>query len=130
MKINIQTKDVILTAKQKSMIERKISKMKRYVSSEVLVVDVMLTDETSSEKGGIDQAVHINATFGKDSIFIKEIDNRLMRAFAKALKRFERQLSKYHQEKIDKVQRGGGGRFDKLFGVVKRIKIRRPRKDK
>jgi ribosomal subunit interface protein len=122
MKINIHTDGIIITAKQKAMMEKKLSRMKRYLPDENIIIDLLLKDETSEEKGGVDQNVHINATFGKEKIFIEEEDDRLLRAFAIALKRFERQLSRYHRKRIDKVKRGGGGRFEKLLKVIKRKK--------
>ena len=122
MKINIQTKGVLITSKQKAQVEKKITRMKRYVKEEPLTVDVMFIDETSPQKGGIDQAVHINATFGKEKIFIEEVDDRLMRAFALALKRFERQLTRFHRKKVEKLHKVGEGRLEKIIGFVKRKK--------
>jgi len=120
MKINIQTDGVIITSRQKSLMEKKLLKMKRYLPDEPTRIDLLLSDQSGPEKGGIDQTVRINATFGKEKIFIEEIDDRLMRAFAFAAKRFERQLSRYHKERIIKTQHGGGGRLDKIWKVIKR----------
>ena len=53
MKVNIKTKDVIITAKQKSMIEKKLMKMKKYLTQfEPVNIDVILLDQTGTEKGG------------------------------------------------------------------------------
>jgi len=122
VKINIHTDGVIITAKQKAMMEKKIAKMKRYLPDEPSAIDLLFKDDTSLEKGGVDQRVHLNVTFGKEQIFIEEVDDRLMRAFAYAIKRLERQLSRFHRKRIDQVRRGGGGRFDKLIKVIKRRK--------
>ena len=122
MKINVQAKGVIITSKQKSLIEKKIAKLKKYIPDEPATIEVILSDETGTEKGGIDQNVNIFATFGKEKIIIQEVDDRLMRGFAFALKRFERQLSRYHHRKVAEVQHGGGGRLDKVWKIMKRKK--------
>lgn len=122
MKLNTHVDGVIVTSKQKSMMERKLTRMKRYLPDETLVLDLILKDDSSTEKGGIDQKVQIVATFGKEKILIEEIDDRLMRAFAHAIKRMERQLVRYHKKTVDKIRRGGGGRFEKLLGVIRRRK--------
>lgn len=122
MKIEVHADGVIITSKQKAGMEKKLKKMKKYIPDEPLTIDLTLRDETSSEKGGIDQKVEINATFGKEKIFVSETDDRLMRAYALALNRFERQLSRLHRRRISKTQHGGGGRFEKLWGVIKRRK--------
>jgi len=126
MKINIQTDGVIITSKQKSMMEKKLLKMKRYLKEEPMNIDLILRDDTGPEKGGVDQKVHINATWGKEQIFIEETDDRLMRAFAYAIKRFERQLNRYHKKMIEESQKGGG-RFEKLK-IWKKIKRRKSNK--
>lgn len=130
MKINIHVDGVIITSKQKTLMERKLQKMKRYVADQPMAVDLVLKDESSAEKGGIDQKVEISATFGKEKIFVSEIDDRMMRAFAFALKRFERLLSRFHEKKVSQNQNGGGGRFEKLWGVIKKSKIKITRKKK
>ncbi len=122
MKLEVHTDGVILTAKQRALMEKKLLKLKKYIPDEPLIVDLLLKDESSSEKGGVDQKVEINAVFGKERIFIAETDDRLMRAFAFAHKRFERQLSRFHDKRISKTQHGGGGRIEKLWGIVKRKK--------
>ena len=122
MKLNTHVDGVIVTSKQKSMMEKKLGRMKRYLPDELLVLDLILKDESSPEKGGIDQKVQIVATFGKEKILIEETDDRLMRAFAHAQKKMERQLSDYNKKRVDKVRRGGGGRLEKLWGVIRRKK--------
>ncbi len=122
-RINLQTKGVIITAKQKSQIERKISKLKKYFNNnEPVTVDVILSDETSPEKGGVDQQVHLVLVFGKEKIFIEEVDNRMMRAFAYAFDRLERNVLRYHQRKVDDKKKPGGLRLEKVLGIIKRKK--------
>lgn len=122
MKITVQTKGVIITAKQKSLIEKKIGKLKKYIPDETAKVEVVLSDETGSEKGGVDQNVSIFASFGKEKIIIQEVDDRLMRGFAFALKRFERQLSRYHHRGVVVKRQTGGGRLEKVWKIVRRKK--------
>ena len=128
MKINVQTKGVIITSRQKSTIEKKIAKMKRYfIHDEPAIVDVVLIDETGPEKGGEDQTVQISATFGKEKIFIEETDNRIMRAFAFSLDRLNRNLRRFHERRIDGHQEVGEARFEKVFGFLRRGKKKRKR---
>lgn len=122
MKLNTHVDGVIVTSKQKAMMEKKLGRMKRYLPDELLVLDLILKDESSPEKGGVDQKVQIVATFGKEKILIEETDDRLLRAFAHAIKKMERQLSDYNKKRVDKVRRGGGGRLEKLWGVIRRKK--------
>lgn len=125
MKINVHTDGVIITSKQKSLMEKKLARMKKFVTDQTLTLNVNLKDETSAEKGGVDQSVSISASFAKEKIFIKEVDDRLMRAFVLALKRLERQLTRFHKREIDKTKRGGGGRLEKIWKYVKMPKLRR-----
>lgn len=105
MKVQFHVKEVVLTAKQKSLIEKKLFRLKRYLKDEPLIIDVYLRDETGSEKGGVDQSVELSAVFDNEKIFVREVDDRLMRAFAVAYKSFERQLEKFHRKRIDKTHR-------------------------
>lgn len=125
MKVKIHVDGVILTSKQNKLMEKKLMKMKRYIPDETLSIDLFLRDESSAERGGIDQKVEINAVFGKEKIFITETDDRMMRAFAFAMKRFERQLSRFHEKRISKNQRSGGARLEKLWGIIRKTKIRK-----
>jgi len=119
MKIEFHTKGVIITAKQKSLMQKKLLKVKKYIPDEELIVDVILCDETSPEKGGIDQVVKLSATFGKEKVYIEEANNRLMRAFAIANKRFDRKLQEFHREKTDRNKKTGGLRWEKVMGVLR-----------
>jgi len=71
------------------------------------VIDCYFKDESSAEKGGIDQAVELSATFGSEKIFIREVDDRLMRAFGIAHQALERKLQRFHKQRIDKSHSGG-----------------------
>jgi len=123
MKVNFQTKGIIITSKQKSIIERKISRIKKYLNgSEPSVVDVILIDQSGTEKGGVDQCVHLSVIIGKEKVFVEEVDNRIMRAFAYALERLERSLRRRHEKIVEKGQETGGGRLEKVFGILKRRK--------
>ena len=125
MKVKIHIDGVIITSKQNKLMEKKLMKMKRYLPDDTLNIDLFLKDESSAEKGGIDQKVEISATFGKEKIFISETDDRMMRAFAFAMKRFERQLVRIHDKRISKSQSSGGARFEKLWGIIRKTKIRK-----
>ena len=122
MKINFQADGVILTSKQKALMEKKIQKLKKYFNNKPVTIDIVLQDATSAEKGGVDQIVHLSVLLDKEKIFIEEIDDRLMRAFALALGRFERQLSRHHKKEIEREQGKGVNRFDKLLGIIRRNK--------
>ena len=125
MKVKIHIDGVIITSKQNKLMEKKLMKMKRYLPDETLNIDLFLKDESSAERGGIDQKVEISATFGKEKIFISETDDRMMRAFAFAMKRFERQLVRFHDKRVSKSQSSGGARFEKLWGIIRKTKIRK-----
>jgi len=120
MKVNVQTDGIIITSKQEATIEKKIKRLKKYLSEEQAVIDVMISDETGPEKGGIDQTVQIKTTIGKEKIIIEESDDRIMRAFAYAFERFERQLSRYHQRKVESAIGGGKNRVRKFFPIFGR----------
>ena len=83
------------------------------------MIDVILQDESSSEKGGMDQMVKLIATFGKEKIYIEEVDERLMKAFAIALQRFERDLERFHERRTDRSKKPGGLRWEKVLGIIK-----------
>jgi len=53
---------------------------------------------------------------------VEEVDNRIMRAFAYALERLERSLRRRHEKIVEKGQETGGGRLEKVFGILKRRK--------
>lgn len=118
MKINIQTKGVIITAKQKSVIEKKLMRLKRYVKEwSPVVCDIKLLDQTGENKGGVDQAIHIKVNLPKETIFIEEVDDRMMRAFGFAYKILERKLKRYSQ-KYTYDRRRQGSKFKAVANVV------------
>lgn len=120
LKMNFQTKGVILTAKQKSQIEKKLSKLKKYFNNDPVVLDIFLSDDTSPEKGGVDQVVHLSVNFSKEKIFIEEKDERLIRAFMIAYQRLEKSLRQYHQRKVEQGKKPGGLRLEKVWGIIRR----------
>ena len=119
MKIEFHTNNVILTSKQKAEMEKKILRTKKYIPDEPVMIDVILQDESSSEKGGMDQMVKLIATFGKEKIYIEEVDERLMKAFAIALQRFERDLERFHERRTDRSKKPGGLRWEKVLGIIR-----------
>jgi len=122
MKVEFHIKDIVITSKQKAIIEKKLFKLKRYLKDEPLIIDVYLKDETSAEKGGVDQAVELSAIFNHEKIFIREVDDRLMRAFAFAYKAFERQVERFNKKNIEKNHKVDENRVEK---VLKALKIRK-----
>lgn len=119
MKIEFHIKNIVISAKQKALMEKKLHRLKRYVKDEPMTVDVYLKDETSPEKGGIDQAVEISATFAKEKFFVREVDDRMLRAFAIAHKSIERNLSRFHKKRIDESHKGTEGYVTKALRALK-----------
>lgn len=119
MKVEFHIKDIIITASQKSLIEKKLMRLKRYLKNEPMTVDIYLRDETSPEKGGVDQAVELSATFGREKLFVREVDDRLMRAFAFAYKSFERQMQRFHKKEIDKSHEGSEKAVSKILKAMR-----------
>ncbi|MFA7244019.1 MAG: HPF/RaiA family ribosome-associated protein [Patescibacteria group bacterium] len=118
MNVTVHTKGVIVTSKQKALIEKKVLQLKKYVKAFSPVdVIVTLTDESGPEKGGIDQSVSIKAALPKEEIFIKEIDDRLMRAFGFAFKSFERRLRRYGRIRREKEDREG----NRIKGIINAV---------
>ena len=121
MKIEFHIKGVIVTPYQKSVIEKKLMKLKRYLKDEPMIIDVYLTDESSIEKGGVDQSVELSAVFDNEKIFTKEIDDQLMRAFAFAYRSFERNIQRFHRKRIDRTRKSSTTAIDRL---LRRLRIR------
>lgn len=118
MKVNLQTKGVVITSKQKSGIEKKLLRLKRYTKEwSPVTCDVKFIDETGPEKGGVDQTVQINMILPKEKIFIKETDDRIMRAFSYAYHILERKLRRYNQ-KFTSDRRREGSRLKSVINVV------------
>jgi ribosomal subunit interface protein len=121
MEINFHSKDVILTSKQKAYIEKKIAKLKKYFNGqENVVIDVHLNDESSPERGGVDQKVTLSTVLGKEKIFLEEVSDRTMRAFAIAFKRFEREIRKLHEKTVESRKKVGESRLEKVWNKIKR----------
>ncbi|MEI8143066.1 MAG: HPF/RaiA family ribosome-associated protein [Candidatus Berkelbacteria bacterium] len=116
MKIAFHIKDIIIGKKQKDLIEKKLRGLKKYVPGEPVNVDIYLKDETSLEKGGVDQAVEIAVTFGKEKLFVREVDDKMLRAFAYAHKSIERQLVRDHNKKVEKTRKRGSWKIWETFG--------------
>lgn len=117
MKVEFHIKDVVITAHQKALMEKKLYKLKRYLKDEPMVVDLYLSDESSEEKGGEDQSVEISVVFQSEKIFVREVDSRLMRAFAFAYRSIERKLQEFHQKRIGNSNKPFRHRFKKIFKV-------------
>jgi len=118
VKVNIQIKGVVITAKQKSLIEKKLLRLKRYVREwDPVVCDVKMLDQTGENKGGIDQAIHLKVTLPKETIFVEEVDDRMMRAFGFAYQALERRLKRYNQ-KHTAVDRRQASRFKSVVNLV------------
>ena len=119
MKVEFHIKEVIITAKQKAMFEKKLLKLKKYCKDEPVVIDVYLRDETSPEKGGVDQAVELSTIMYGEKVFAHEVDERLLRAFANAQHSFERQIAKLHKQKIEKSHEGTDSYISKALRALR-----------
>lgn len=119
MKVEFHLKDIVITSKQKSLIEKKIQKLKKYVKNNPFQVDVYLKDETGSNKDGIDQQVELSTVYNNEKIFVKEVDDRLMRAFGCAFKSFERTIKKLHKQMVDRSQEGSESYLKKALKSLK-----------
>lgn len=120
MKIQIKTQGVILTSKQKSQIEKQLGKLKKYFShikTDPVMIEVRFIDESGPNKGGVDQAVHLQVTLPKDSIYIEETDDRALRAFQYAYKTLERRLRRYSDKMVGDKRRENR-RFKSIAKVV------------
>ncbi|PIS07800.1 hypothetical protein COT78_01720 [Candidatus Berkelbacteria bacterium CG10_big_fil_rev_8_21_14_0_10_43_13] len=119
MKIEFHIKDVVITAKQKALFEKKLMKLKKYCKDESVTIDVYLKDESSAEKGGVDQTVEISTVIAGEKIFVTEIDDRLLRAFARAQKAFDRQVNKLHKQRIEKSHSGSDSYISKALKALR-----------
>ncbi len=118
VKINFHTKGIIVSAKQKSQMERKLQRLSRYVKDvKPVVCDITLADESGPEKNGIDQCVRINFLLPKESIHIEEVDDRIVRAFGFAYSALERRLRRYSSKKRD-LERRDRSRLKNIMGTV------------
>lgn len=123
MKIEFHIKDIVMTSRDKALVEKKLMKLKKYCNKkDPIIIDVYLCDETSVEKGGVDQSVELSTVYNGEKIFVKEVDDRLMRAFAFALKSFGRQMERHHRRFIDKSHEGTERTLQRF---LKSIRLRR-----
>ena len=118
MQINVVTKDVIITARQKSDIEKKISRLKKYLKHEnPVTVDVHLIDDAGQNKTGVTQSVKIDVVSEHYNIHVEEKKSNIMKAFANALGSVDRQIRDQHKKEIDST-RTGTNRLEKVYGFL------------
>lgn len=124
MQINVSTRDVIITARQKRYIEKKVNRLNKYLRHESPVtVNVVLIDDSGPNKSGVTQTVKIDVTSAHYQTHVEEKKNNVMKAFARAMSSAERQVRDKHKQKIQKSRRGG--RFDKVFGILGKFRRRK-----
>ncbi|TSC94953.1 MAG: hypothetical protein Athens101428_78 [Candidatus Berkelbacteria bacterium Athens1014_28] len=124
MQINVTTRDVIITARQKSEIEKRVSRLNKYLKNEdPVVVSVALIDDSGPNKTGVTQTVKIDVSCPNLSVHVEEKKNNLMKAFVRAFSSVDRQIRDRHQKEIKKSRRGG--RFDKVFGILGKFRRRK-----
>lgn len=121
MKINLSVQnEVILTNKQQKYLEKRLQKLDRFIKnrSEALVVDIKLSDETGSNKGGVDKQVSITIQIPGEQapLHIIDTEDKVMRAFNVAISKVERQMRDSHRRLVKASHKGG--RFDKVFGII------------
>lgn len=117
MQINVSTRGVIITVRQKKYIERKIARLNKYLRHESPVkIDVQLIDDSGPNKSGVTQTVKIDVTSPHYSLHIEEKKNNVMKAFTRALSSTDRQIRDRHKQEIQKSRKGG--RLDKVFGIL------------
>lgn len=125
MQINVVTKDVIITARQKSFIEKKINRLNKYLKHENPVsIEVHLIDDSGPNKSGVTQTVKIDVVSEHYNIHVEEKKNNTMKAFANALRSVDRQIRDKHKQEVQKAHKGGG-RFDKVFGILGKFRRRK-----
>ncbi|MCX6810581.1 MAG: HPF/RaiA family ribosome-associated protein [Candidatus Berkelbacteria bacterium] len=118
MQIKVVTRDVIITARQKSDIEKKIGRLKKYLKHESPVaVEVHLIDDSGPNKNGVTQSVKIDVTSEHYNIHVEEKRNNIMKAFALALGAVDRQVRDQHKKEIDST-RTGTNRLEKVYGFL------------
>ena len=124
MDISISTRGVIVTARQKSYIEKRILKFNKYLKHlSPVKAAVQLIDDSGPNKTGVTQTVKIDLDAPGYELHVEEKKNNLMKAFAKAVNATERQVRDQHKQKIEKRRRGVS--FDKvvnIFGKFRRKK--------
>jgi len=122
VQINVVTKDVIITARQKSDIEKKISRLNKYLKHEnPVTVEVHLIDDSGPNKNGVTQSVKIDVVSEHYNVHVEEKKNNIMKAFANALHSVDRQVRDKHKKEIEKT-RTGTNRFEKIYGIFDKFK--------
>ena len=117
MQINVSTRDVIITARQKGYIEKKVNRLNKYLKHEnPVTVTVQLIDDSGPNKSGVTQTVKIDIISPHYTLHVEEKKNNVMKAFARAMSSSERQVRDQHKQEIQKSRKGG--RFDKVFGIL------------
>ncbi|HPL01683.1 MAG: ribosome-associated translation inhibitor RaiA [Patescibacteria group bacterium] len=124
MDISISTRGVIVTARQKSYIEKRILKFNKYLKHlSPVKAAVQLIDDSGPNKTGVTQTVKIDLDAPGYELHVEEKKNNLMKAFANAVSAAERQVRDQHKQKIEKRRRGVS--FDSvvnIFGKFRRKK--------
>jgi len=124
MQINVSTRDVIITAKQKRYIEKKVNRLNKYLKHEnPVTVTVQLIDDSGPNKSGVTQTVKIDIISPHYTLHVEEKKNNVMKAFARAMSSSERQVRDQHKQEIQKSRKGG--RFDKVFGILGKFRRRK-----
>jgi len=124
MDISISTRGVIVTARQKSYIEKRILKFNKYLKHlSPVKAAVQLIDDSGPNKTGVTQTVKIDLDAPGYELHVEEKKNNLMKDFANAVSAAERQVRDQHKQKIEKRRRGVS--FDSvvnIFGKFRRKK--------
>ena len=124
MDISISTRGVIVTARQKSYIEKRILKFNKYLKHlSPVKAAFQLIDDSGPNKTGVTQTVKIDLDAPGYELHVEEKKNNLMKAFANAVSAAERQVRDQHKQKIEKRRRGVS--FDSvvnIFGKFRRKK--------
>ena len=124
MQTSVLTRGVIITARQKSYIEKKVSRLNKYLKNEKpITVTVQLIDDSGPNKSGVTQTVKIDVTSPNIALHVEEKKNNIMKAFARAMLSTERQVRDQHKQEIQKSRKGG--RLDKVFGILGKFRRRR-----
>jgi len=124
MQTSVLTRGVIITARQKSYIEKKVSRLNKYLKHEnPVTVNVQLIDDSGPNKSGVTQTVKIDVTSPNIALHVEEKKNNIMKAFARAMLSTERQVRDQHKQEIQKSRKGG--RLDKVFGILGKFRRRR-----
>ncbi len=105
MKINYHIENEAVLPENRVLIESKLQKLKIFVKTSPLIIDLYITDQAGGEKGGIDQSVRLSAEFGAEKFFVEKVDSEVMRAFAHCYKKMEYKLERYHKKLVDNAQK-------------------------